>query len=292
MDTTRQLHEAAATGWQRGLYDDVKHTFRAPFVNWIFRTTMANAPEFLRYAWRQLKPVFQTRQFARFSVGHRDAILSAVDDELPAYRCETLDFAPAEYRELRTQLATFDVLSSRLAAFFEVVKRSLEGGAVATSPATGRAATAPFPEWLDDGRGGEPTMVAFDAVPPELDDVIPALKSFHGFEEGLPSIYRCLAQWPPFLARLWADLEPVLTGEPFVRAREAAAERTAAFVESLPSAPRLTPADLRSAGFGDDLVADVRDLFRRFDGGPATTVVPALPVFAATLDVGGPRRLD
>jgi hypothetical protein len=292
MDTTRQVHEVEATGWKRGLYDDIQRTFRAPFVNWIFRTTMANVPDFLRYAWRQLKPVFETRQFARFTVDHRDAILSAVEDGLPAYRREALDVAPAEFRELRTQLATFDVLSPRLAALFEVAKRSLEGGSVATSPATDRAATAPFPEWLDADRGGEPTMLAFDAVPPELDDVVPELRAFHGFEEGLPSIYRCLGQWPSFLARLWSDLEPVLTGEQFVRAREAATDRTATFVESLPSAPRLTPEDLRSAGFDDDTVADVRALFRRFDGGPATTVVPALPVFAATVDVGGPRRLD
>jgi hypothetical protein len=292
MDTTRQLHEAAATGWQRGLYEDLKRTFRAPFVNWIFRTAMANVPEFLRYAWRQLKPVFQTRQFARFSADHRDAILSAVEDDLPAYRRELVDVAPAEYRELRTQLATFDVVSSRLAVLFEVMTRSLEGGDVGTAPATDRAATAPYPEWLDADRGGEPTMVAFDAVPAELDDVIPALKAFHGFEEGLPSVYRCLAQWPAFLDRLWTDLEPVLTGDGFVRAREAAADRTAGFVESLPSAPRLTPSDLRTAGFDDDVVADVRDLFRRFDGGPATTVVPALPVFAATVGVAGPRRLD
>jgi hypothetical protein len=292
MDTTRQLHEVEATGWQRGLYDDLKHTFRAPFVNWIFRTTMANAPEFLRYAWNQLKPIFETRGFARYSVAHRDAILSAVEDHLPAYRRETLGIAPAEFRELRTQLATFDVVSSRLAAFFEVMKRSLEGGDVATTEPADRGATAPFPDWLDADRGGAPTMVAFDAVPDELDDVIPELKAFHGFEDGLPSIYRCLAQWPSYLSRLWRDLEDVLTGDPFVRAREAASARTGAFVESLPAAPRLSPDDLRSAGFEAAFVDDVRELFREFDGGPATTVVPALPVFAATVDVGGPRRLD
>jgi hypothetical protein len=292
MDTSRQLHEAEATGWQRGLYDDLKRTFRAPFVNWIFRTAMANVPEFLRYAWWQLKPVFGTRQFARYTVAHRDAVLSAVEDDLPAYRRETLGVAPAEYRELRTQLATFDVVSSRLAAFFEVMKRSLEGGDVATVAPTGRATMAPFPDWLDADRGGEPTMVAFDAVPSALNEVIPELKSFHGFDEGLPSIYRCLTQWPTFLARLWDDVGDVLTGERFVAAREAASERTAEFVESLPSAPRLTPEDLRTAGFDDDLVADVRALFRRFDGGPATTVVPALPIFANTVGVAGPRRLD
>ena len=33
LDTTAQVYDHEATGWQRGLCDDVKRTFRAPFVN-------------------------------------------------------------------------------------------------------------------------------------------------------------------------------------------------------------------------------------------------------------------
>jgi len=51
LDTTAQVYDHKATGWQRGLYDDVKRTVRAPFVSWIFRTAMANEPAFLRCAW-------------------------------------------------------------------------------------------------------------------------------------------------------------------------------------------------------------------------------------------------
>lgn len=90
MDTSAQLYETEATGWKRGLYDDIQRTFRAPIVNWIFRTTMANYPEFLCYAWGQVKPVFQTRAFGRTSVAYRDVVLSAVESAparpLPAYR--------------------------------------------------------------------------------------------------------------------------------------------------------------------------------------------------------------
>ena len=133
MDTGKQLYETEATGWQRDLYDDIQTTFRAPIVNWIFRTLMANEPDFLRYAWGQLKPLYATRAFARFSTEYRDAVLSAVeesgdatgstsssgsivstgsnaDSSIPTYRRETLGIAPAEFREFGGQLATFDVV--------------------------------------------------------------------------------------------------------------------------------------------------------------------------------------
>jgi hypothetical protein len=41
MDTDSQLYEVEATGWRRGLYEDVQATFRAPIVNWIFRTLVS-----------------------------------------------------------------------------------------------------------------------------------------------------------------------------------------------------------------------------------------------------------
>jgi hypothetical protein len=114
MDTSRQLREHAATGRQRGLDDDIQHTYRAPIVNWIFRTVMANEPEFLRYAWGQAKPVFGTRGFARLTVAYRDAVRSALS--VPAYRRVDVGVSPAEYRELRGQVATHHGLGPRLAA--------------------------------------------------------------------------------------------------------------------------------------------------------------------------------
>lgn len=51
------------------------------------------------------------------------------------------------------------------------------------------------------------------------------------------------------------------------------------------------PSDLVDAGFDRTTVDDVQALFREFDRGPAETVVPALPVFAVTVDAAGERRL-
>ncbi|MFD1513287.1 halocarboxylic acid dehydrogenase DehI family protein [Halomarina rubra] len=287
MDTSQQLYESAATGWRRGLYDDVKRTFRAPVVNWIFRTATANDPEFTRYAWGQVKPVFETRGFARFSVQYRDAVLSALD--VPAYRPSAVDLSPAEFAELRGQLATFDVVAPRLAVLFETMDRALHDDHEPTPPDE-RWATRPFPDWLDRDRGSPPSMV--ETPPDALDETLAAIRAFHGFDDdSLPSIYRCLAQWPSFLDALWADVEPLVESDAFETARRDTADLTDAFVSSTPYRPRLAPDDLRGVGMDDDAIEGVQGLFRRFNTGPVETVLPALPAFAATVDAAGERSL-
>jgi hypothetical protein len=289
MDTSRQLHETDATGWQRGCYDDIQHTFRAPIVNWIFRTVTANEPAFTRYLWGQVKPVFETRAFAEYSVAYRDAVLTAMDDaeRLPRYRPTDVNLDPAAFRELRGQLATYDIVAPRLAALFEVVDRGLHGD---LDPASGEgyAATAPFPEGLDRDRGLSPTLV--DEPPAALDETVAGIRSFHGFDDGLPSIYRTLAQWPPYLERAWADLEPRFESSAFEDAVRSVGELTDEFVDGLAHQPRLAPEDL-AGRFDEATIADVQGLFRSFNTGPVETVLPALPVWATAVDAAGRRSL-
>lgn len=291
MDTSAQLYESEAAGWKRGLYEDAKATFRAPVVNWIFRTLMANDPALTRYLWGQVKPVFETRAFAEASVAYRDAVLSAVEREIgggiPTLRYADLGVSPAEFAECRGQLATFDVVIPRLAVFFEVVHRSLSGGVVGDTPDERRAATEPMPPRFDADRGRPPTMVDAEDVPAELDGVVDEIRAFHGFESNLPSVYRCLAQWPDALEPLWEALDPRLNSEAFDDACADAGAVVSDYVEHLPYRPRLSPADLDAVGADADAVAD---LFERFARGPVKTVLPAVPLFAAAVDVAGRRN--
>lgn len=272
-------------------YEDIKRTFRAPIINWIFRTTMTNYPYFLRYAWGQLKPLFDTRAFARYSVAYREIVLSELEDafKIPTYRCTEIGLVPSEYSELHEQLATFDVVAPRLALLFETMDRVLHDEAISTDPEATRAATASFPEWLDTDRGRQPTMIAADAIPNELNDSISSIRAFHGFGDGLPSIYRCLAQWPAFLSAAWTDLEPLFESEAFNWACEETEESTADFIEAMPYTPRLSPEDLRNVGFDDSVIENIQTLFREFNRGAVETVLPTLPVYAATVDADGVR---
>jgi hypothetical protein len=287
MDASQQLHDLDADGWRRGLYDDIKRTFRAPFVNWIFRTATATQPAFTRYAWGLVKPLFETRAFARLTVEYRDVVLSALD--VPRYRRAEADLAPAEYAELRGQLATFDVLAPRLAVLFETMGRALHDGDVGTDPATDRAATAPYPEWLDRDRGRPPSMV--DEPPAAAAETADRVRAFHGFDGSLPSVYRCLLQWPEFFGTLWENAEPELESDGFTEVRERTDGLVDEFVVAAPYRPRLDAESLHDVGLDEGTVEDARELFRTFKTGPVETVLPALPVWAASVGSAGDRSL-
>lgn len=163
MDPTKQLYESQARGWQRGLYEDIKQTLRAPIVNSIWRIQMFHTPQLLRYVWGQLKPVFETCEFAAFTVAYRDTLLTAVETELPGYNPATVDLAPSAFTELQGQLATFDIVSPRLIVLFKLMDRRLNDRPVGTSVENmGKAATAPYPAWLDRDRGRSPSMLPQD----------------------------------------------------------------------------------------------------------------------------------
>lgn len=290
-DTSDQVYAADATGWQRGLYDDIRATMRAPVVNWIFRTLTANDPAFTRHLWAQLKPLLETRLFGEACVAYREAVVRPFADDHPRYRAADLDCSPWAWRELRGQLRTFDTVAPRLALLFEVVYRSLHDEAVGTEPRSDRAATAPLPDWLDGDPGIEPTMAAFDGSP-DAHGTVESVQAFHGFDEGLPSIYRCLVQWPAAFERMWADLASLLESSAFETACAAGRDVAVEFAESSPYVPALTPAALTAAGFDDDTVAAATALFDEFARGPVETVLPAVPLFAASVGADAGVSLD
>ena len=295
MDADRQRYELEATGGERGLYEDVRRTFRAPFVNWILRTLTANDPALTRYLWGHVKPLFETRAFVRLSVEYRDRVLSELESEgpIPTFRRPETGLAPAAYRELRGQVATFDVVAPRLAVLFEAVDRALGRDALSAADAADVAVayetTAPYPEWLDRDRGREPTMV--DTVPDSLTGVAEGIREFHGFGDTLPSVYRCLAQWPGYLVPAWEALAPRFESSAFGAAVAGTTDLVDLYVDDIPYQPRLTRDDLRSVGFTERTVEEAASLFRTFSSGPVLTVLPALPVWAATVGETGERSL-
>lgn len=282
MDVTEQLYPTDATGWMAGLYADVQTTFRAPIINWILRTTAANHPDFLRYLWGQVKPIFETMAFGNCSTAYRDAVLSQVP--VPRYRREELRVQPAEFTELRGQVATFDVVAPRLAVLFETVDRGLNA-ALDPAPGESRAATEPLPPWLDRDRGREPTMTTLADSDGELGETVASIRAVHDLGATLPSIYRCLGQWPEYLVPAWEELHPVLA-ELDTDTVHAVVD---SFVDELPYVPRLAPAELARIGIDEKTIEDMQALFGGFNRGPDQTVLPAIHLHAASVGVSGRR---
>lgn len=298
MDLTNQLHLADATGWRRGLYEDVMSTFRAPIVNSIWRALVANRPRAARHLWAAVKPTFETRAFADFSVRYRDGVLNALEGTedghgLPAYDPGDVALPPSAFATLRGQLATFDIVAPRLAALFAVCNRALSGGF--DGPREGHAATAPAPEWLDTDRGARVTVLDSDAAREAAPDTVADIDAYHG-TAFLPSIYRCSAQWPSYLERAWTDLEPLRTAPPddsvgsFAAAERAADETVDGFLERPPVPFTVTTEGLAAAGVDDpaDALSDLQNTFAAFASG-VSGVLPVLHALAATVDATGER---
>lgn len=282
MDPTVQLAAADATGPERGLYADIRETFRAPIVNSIWRIPAARDPALTRYLWGQVKPAFQTRAFAAMTVAYRDRVLSAAESERPRYGPADVDLEPAAFAELRGQAATFDVVAPRLAVLFGLMDRRLNDEGVGTDPADA-AATAPFPSWLDRDRGRPPSMLSHD----EARDAMPAgLAADLG--DMVPSLYRCLAQWPGYLDRAAADLEPVVESDNFETALNDAADFVETYLDKLPYTPRVDPDGLAGVGVEEATVADLQELFGTFRAG-GEEFLPLLNVHAATVGAAGER---
>lgn len=291
MDTSLELAEGDASGWKRGVYLDVKRTFRAPVVNRVWRCLMANNPTFTRYAWGQIKPAFDTHAFAAYAEELRDAVLSPLEEEfeLPAYRAGDVGMTPERFDDCRQQLATFDAVAPRLGLLFALVDRSMNDGTVGSNPPDEESATAPFPPSRDGLRGKPPDLVPVDRLPERLEGPLRSVRDFHDLGSGTPSIYRCLAQWPAFFDSLWSDVEPIAASEAFDRSVESVQERVHRAVDETPYTPRLSAEDLRGIGMTDAEIDGIRNYFRAAADGPIRSIVPALFVYATAVGAGGPR---
>jgi hypothetical protein len=285
MDQTEQLYESEATGWQRGLYEDIART--TGFVGSIWRTLMYHEPRFLRYAWGQLAPAFRTREFAALDIALRDTLVSATEPDLPRYTLDDVDLAPGEFAELRGQLRCYDFAIARYAVAFEIMERRLDGRPVGTDPPT-EAGTAPVPEWLDPDRGREPKVLPNDEAREIVRGVVPESHS-GGFGEMVPTGYRSWARFPSYLERVWADIEPIVDAEAFETAREDAYSLIETYVDRLPYTPQVDPETLAGMGFDEGTVEELWELFATFERG-GRRFVPLVPVYAATVDAAGERR--
>jgi hypothetical protein len=130
-------------------------------------------------------------------------------------------------------------------------------------------------------------MVGPGETPPGTEETLAAVREAHDLGDGLPSIYRCLAQWPAALDAGWAAV--TADEEALAAARGEADRLVEDFVGRLAYTPRTTPADLRSAGLGG-AVEDMAALFGGFDAG-GTDLLPLLSGYAAAVGAEGRRRL-
>lgn len=283
MDPTKQHYIAEATGWQEGIYEDIEKT--TGMVASIWRSLMYHEPEFLRHAWSQVKPVLQTREFAAYTIAYRDTLITPIESDIPEYVPADLGVDPSDFTELQAQLARFDLIAPRYHVIFYLLERLVTGRPVGTeTPLESKAVTSQFPEWLDADRGAPPTMLSQD----EARKVMP--EAHEGdFGPMVPTEYRSMAQWPPYLDQAWTDLEPVFDSQAFEDARENAVALVEQYLDRLPYSPQIYPEALQREGFDQNTIVSLQDFLETFRKG-GREFMPTLPVYAATVGAAGERK--
>lgn len=191
-----------ATGAVAEVYEDVQRTLRVPFVNFIFRT-LANYPDYLVPAWRQIRPIVISPAFEQSADGLRARALLALGDDT---RGE--DWSAYE---------GVDAVRPFTDGIHYVLPKLL---LVATLFDVGIGRPAP---WSDGGAGPEDATIPLgvadgmkrigmvdpqDAADP-LRRLFEDIQSRHG-HPGVATYYRALGHWPDLLEALWAQVMPVV----------------------------------------------------------------------------------
>ena len=201
-DPVATISEADASGDIAAIYGDIRETLGVPVVNLIWRH-LAVMPGGLRWAWDSLKPLYAS--------GGIDAEADALRNtlELPAL--------PGLSRPVLLAVGLDDSDIARITLILQSYERSnamnmialsallarLEGTVAPSSPVAISATTASAVD------GEMPPLLALDAMAPHVRDVVVALNTIGGRAEILASMYRHLANWPPYLGLIHTLLAPV-----------------------------------------------------------------------------------
>jgi len=132
------------------------------------------------------------------------------------------------------------------------------------------------------------TLAGMEESAERAPETVDAVREFHDLGPMLPSIHRCLAQWPDAFAALWDELEPALGSEAYAAATEDAAALVDGFVRGLPTRPALRPEELRAADFEDEAIDALGDHFAGFNAN-AGGVLPTLCAYAEAAGAAGER---
>ena len=242
-----EVLEEHAEGDLKGIFEDIKRTFRAPVVSLPFGA-LATEPDYLRVAWRQLHTNAQTLYFEEQA------------DEIRRYAVHSM----SEIGELRTP-ASDETLARTLSAFHYLNPKILLGVAALRSSLLGQLPrTSVLPTGLKrqvvPGIAREmPTITLTD--PSTTNDRLRRI--FDEIRSVSPSgmvdtEYRALAAWPDYLEGAWSSVKPRLATPEYRRATRQLRWMADEAVLSFPFRMDATSHTLRHAGLSEQQLDTVR----------------------------------
>ncbi len=251
--TMAELPEADVTGELAKIYEEIRAYCGVPYVSSLQRH-VATMPGCLEYAWAVCRPAFLDGTIPETAWRQVNMISVPPFPPLTAASLLLLGVDAAGARAIRNICDNFIRVSPINLLFAGCVERLIEGAALG-----GKDTVRPdwnVPEMLPP----MPAMVDVADTTPDIASVLMQLRTEIGGKPFVPGLYRCLAQWPGYLAHAATLIEPLLNNDEARRARTTIAETIISaadeIIASLPPIPESYTAP--SATQGRAIIAAIK----------------------------------
>ena len=263
-----EVAENEAAGAVREIYDAIRRTTAAPLVPLIYRH-LATFPDGLEWAWRIIRPFMDTGELPARAERVREGVPTASSDLFGAGALHRAGLTEEALRGIANVLDTYNRTNPINIVAVTVLLDALAEPGPGGRPPVRPSAPPKSPHFAR--LASLPPMTDVAALGPELAGLAASLADL-GSREGaaiMPSIYRHLANWPPFLRLIPEALGPRYQSGELERAaaevRSRAGVEAAAMLDRTDTTPpreeRLEAASGRAiAGSLDAFVARIPEM--------------------------------
>jgi len=262
-DPVATISEAEASGDIAALYGDIRATLAVPVVNLIWRH-LAVFPGGLDWAWRSLKPLYASGAIVAEARALRAGLDIPVLSGLSPAGLRAVGLGDRDLAQIMMILRSYESSNAMNIIALGALLARLDGVSVSTSPAPAHSGA------VDAVSGAMPKLLSLDDMAPHLRDLVVALNAVGGRADILASMYRHLANWPPYLALIQTLITPFDGLEPVIVGVIDEGRRRAAGLAARLADPAQAP-DAKTQ-------AELRRVLNRFIDGPIGKMIAVVPL--------------
>ncbi len=191
-DPVPAVSEVDATGEIATLYKDIRATLGVPVVNLIWRH-LAVFPGGLRWAWESLQPVYSSGTIAIEAEALRAGLGVPAIPGLTGSVLAAVGLSSSDVQWIKMILDSYERSNAMNIIALGALLARLEGSDARTELAL------PQGEIGGNVEGEMPPLLTLDQMDPHVRELVEALNAVGDRSEILASMYRHLANWPPYL---------------------------------------------------------------------------------------------
>ena len=264
-DPVPTITEAAAEGATAELYADIRATLGVPVVNLIWRH-LAVFPGALEWTWQALKPAYESGAVAAHARALRDGLAIPLLPGLSAAGLRAAGLSGGDLAHIDMIQSAYERSNAMNMVALCAVAARLDGETASAADIAPAPAEAPLV-------GEMPALLALEAMPAALAQLVQDLNRVGDRDEVLASMYRHLAHWPAYLALIHVLLAPLAAAgalEPLIREIIADGHRRGALL----AGGLAEPAEALSG----DVLNDLRAAIEIFTDGPIGKMIAIVPL--------------